>query len=101
MNQLPDRYRVTAANPDSPLVHFAIPVHVFDLYRYADKHDLIEYIPRFPRVLSLVSALMETERLSQEVEYELEFGWPFGSTADCGVILSLYDDYTMEGQNAY
>ncbi|KAF8551230.1 hypothetical protein OG21DRAFT_304680 [Imleria badia] len=95
-NQLPDRYRVTAANSDPPLVHFAIPVHIFDLYKYVDKHDLIEYIPNFPDVLSPVSALVATERLSQEVQCELEFGWPFGPTADCGVILSLYDNYTME-----
>ncbi|KAF8554134.1 hypothetical protein OG21DRAFT_1497254 [Imleria badia] len=96
MTQLPDRYRVTVANPDPPLVHFAIPVHIVDLYKYADKHDLIEYIPRFPQVLSPVSALVATDRLSQEVEYELEFSWPFEHTADCGVILSLYDNYTIE-----
>ena len=63
MTQLPDRYRVTAANPS----HFAIPVHIFDLYKYADKHDLIEYIPRFPDVLSPVSAILATEGPSQEV----------------------------------
>ncbi|KAF8554109.1 hypothetical protein OG21DRAFT_1484899 [Imleria badia] len=48
------------------------------------------------QVLAPVSTLVATERLSQEVEYELEFGWPFGPTADCGVILSLYDNYTVE-----
>jgi hypothetical protein len=97
MNQLPDRYRVTAANPDPPLVHFAIPVDIFDLYEYAYKHDLIEIIPHLPHVpISPASALSATERLSQEAQYELEFGWPFEPTADCGIILSLYDNYTME-----
>jgi hypothetical protein len=97
MTQLPDRYRVTEANPDPPLVHFAIPVHVFDLYQYAEKHNLIEFIPHLPHVpISPASALSATDRLSQEVKHELEFGWLFAPTADCGIILSLYDNYTMK-----
>ena len=97
MTQLQDRYRVSAANPDPPLVHLAIPVDIFDLYKYAEKHNLIEFIPHLPHVpISPVSALSATERLSEAVQYELEFGWPFGPTADCGIILSLYDNYTIE-----
>ena len=101
MTQLPDRYCVTQANPDPPLIHFAIPIHVFDLYKYADKHELIEYYPKFPRIVSLVSVLVATERLSEAVQYELEFGWPFGPTADCGIILSLYDKLYDGGEDAY
>lgn len=96
MTQLPDRYRVTAANPDPPLIHFAIPVHIFDLYKYADKHGLIDYYPNFPRVPSPVSAIVATDHLSQVVQYELEFGWPFEPTAECGIILSLYDNFTIQ-----
>ena len=101
MTQLPDRYCVTQANPDPPLIHFAIPIHVFDLYKYADKHELIEYYPKFPRIVSLVSVLVATERLSEAVQYELEFGWPFGPTADCGIILFLYDKSYDGGEDAY
>ena len=39
---------------------------------------------------------MATECLSQEVQYEVEFGWPFEPKGNCGVILSLYDNYTIE-----
>ena len=88
MVQLPDEYRVTADNPDLPLVHFAIPLDVIVLYEYADKHNLSNHL-----VLAPITA---TELLSQEVRYELDLCWPFGPTADCGVILGLYTNYTME-----
>ncbi|KAF8554132.1 hypothetical protein OG21DRAFT_1509276 [Imleria badia] len=96
MAQLPDQYRVTADNPDPPLVHFAIPLDVDVLYEYADKHNLTEYLPRVRNVVSPESAFKATKLLSQVVEYELDFCWPFGPTADCGIILSLYDNFTME-----
>ncbi|KAF8546049.1 hypothetical protein OG21DRAFT_1518378 [Imleria badia] len=96
MAQLLDEYRVTADNPDPSLVHFAIPLDIDILYEYADKHNLTEYLPRFPNVISPESAFKATELLSQVVECELDFRWPFGATADCGIILGLYTNYTME-----
>ncbi|KAF8433898.1 hypothetical protein L210DRAFT_3649397 [Boletus edulis BED1] len=82
ITQLPGRYRVTEANKDPPLLHFAIPVDIFDLYRYAGRHNLIEYSEKFPNLISPVSALVATQRLSEEVEYEVKFAWPFEATAD-------------------
>ena len=96
MAQLPDEYRVTADNPDPPLVHFAIPLDVVVLYEYADKHNLSRYLPYVPNVISPESAFMATELLSQEVQCELDLCWPFAATADCGIILGLYTNYTME-----
>jgi len=96
MTQLPDQYRVTAVNPDPPLVHFAIPIDVVVLYKYAGKHNLTEYFPHLPNIISPKTVFVATEHLSQDVQYELDFGWPFEPTADCGVILGLYNNYTME-----
>ena len=39
---------------------------------------------------------MTTKHLSEEVEYELDFGWPFRIASDSGIILSLYTNYTMD-----
>ncbi|KAF8431213.1 hypothetical protein L210DRAFT_3651280 [Boletus edulis BED1] len=94
--QLPDRYRVTVANPNPPLVHFAFPAAISKLYKYAYKHNLLKFFANFPKMISPVSAFAATRHLSDEVQYELEIAWPFGQTADCGVILVLYNNYTME-----
>ena len=66
------------------------------LYTYAEKHDLTEYFPQFPDIVSSITLFVVTEHLSEEVQYELEPGWPFKTTADCGIILLLYSNYTMK-----
>ncbi|KAH0826802.1 hypothetical protein J3R83DRAFT_5225 [Lanmaoa asiatica] len=96
MAQLLDQYRVTAVNSELPLVHFAIPIDITVLYSYAEKHGLNEYSANLPNIVSPVSVLVATEHLSEDVQYELDFGWPFELTADCDVILALYNNYTME-----
>ncbi|KAF8551488.1 hypothetical protein OG21DRAFT_1512638 [Imleria badia] len=96
MAQLPDQYRVTAANPEPSLIHFAIPIHDVVLYQYAEKHNLNKYYPCDPDVISPTTLLFATDRLSEEVQYELELSFPFDITADCDVVLSLYSNYTME-----
>ena len=96
MAQLADKYRVTEANPSPPLVHFAIPIDVDVLYEYADKHDLTEYILHLPNIISFDTPFVVTEHLSRHVQYELSLRFPFKYTADCGLILALYNNYTME-----
>ena len=96
MNQLPGRYRVTAANRNPPLVHFAIPVDYPVLYKYAEKNNFLEYFSYKLQIVSPVTALEATERLSEEVQYELQFCWPFEPTADCTAVFELYTNYTME-----
>ncbi|KAN0084010.1 hypothetical protein V8E55_007514 [Tylopilus felleus] len=90
MAQLPDQYRVTKANPNPPLVHFAIPIDAVVLYNYAAKHKIVH--PE-ERILDLGKAM---EHLSEYAEYEIYVYWPFKATADCGLILVLYDNYTMK-----
>ena len=36
------------------------------------------------------------KHLSQDVEYEIHLRWPFEPTADCGLLLTLYNNYTMK-----
>ena len=95
MTQLPDQYRVTEANRNPPLVHFAIPIDVIVLYEYAEKHNFTEYLPHVPNVISPATAFKAAEELSQYVEYEIDFSLPFAATADCGSILVLYNNFTM------
>ena len=90
MTQLPDQCRVTKANPNPPLVHFPIPVDEVDIFKYAIKHKLIYPDPRVPDIAEAM------KHLSQYAEYELDLSWPFEPTADCGLILILYDNYTMK-----
>ena len=96
MGQLADEFRVTPINPEPPLVHFAFPVEIDALYAYAGGHNLMEYPPQFPHITSPASLLVATEHLSEEVECELDFGWPFKITADCSIILALYTNYTID-----
>lgn len=46
--------------------------------------------------MSSVSILVVAEHLPEEVQYELDSGWPFKPTADCGIILGLHTNYTMK-----
>lgn len=95
MAQLLDQYRVTTANPEPPLIHFAIPIDDAVLYQYAEKHDLNKYYPCDPDIVSPTTLLFATDQLSEQVQYELELNFPFDITADCDVILTLYSNYTM------
>ena len=41
--------------------------------------------------------VVATRHLSEHVEYDLHFRWPFQITAgDCKLLLVLYNNYTME-----
>ncbi|KAA1470897.1 hypothetical protein DENSPDRAFT_836824 [Dentipellis sp. KUC8613] len=92
---LPSKFR-----PDPPLVHFAFPIHDLKLiYDYAVKHDLVEYYPNTifkpPPVATEYTWSKVVQRLSKQVEYELDTPMPYSPTADASMILSFYNNYDM------
>ncbi|TFY59373.1 hypothetical protein EVG20_g7816 [Dentipellis fragilis] len=97
---LKHKYIPSKERPDPPLVHFAFPIHDLKLaYDYAVKHDLVEYYPNTifnpPPVAKEMMWWNVVQRLSKQVEYELDTPMPYPPTTDASFILAFYNNYNM------
>ncbi|KAI0061902.1 hypothetical protein BV25DRAFT_713558 [Artomyces pyxidatus] len=98
MDQLPLEHQVSPENMKPTLVHFAIPIDIRILFRYADEHGLNRYYKNSisPNTVATSTVYNVVKRISKMVKYKLTLHEPFWPTNECNALLELYNNYTEE-----